>query len=175
MLVESDIFKCSDIRKLIDSVPRCSGVYKVYVDDTGLKNFSDMQPMEHIFIDDKKLYLLYIGTSKDIQNRLAWHLGFFNIAHKNILNSTLSTLRFSLIASHKVLELDQQKELNDFMDEYMYIQYDCTLEANDKELKLLNTHITPLNIKNNSHPKKYQLIEQRRSKKQKYITKINYI
>jgi len=173
IIVENEIIRCSSIREYINSVPKCSGVYKIYVDEIGLEQFEDMQPLEYIDYNAKKLYLLYIGKSKDIQNRLEWHLGFFNISHQNILNATLSTLRFSLIAFHKNLELNEQNELNNFMDSYMYMQYNCSLDANKEELILIGKHITPLNIKDNAHPKKFQLINQRKSKKQKYIERMN--
>ncbi len=166
------VYKVSEIRKNIDKVERYSGVYKFFVDKQGLSLLEDVVCNSKSFANNKEIFFIYVGIAKDMNYRIKWHLGFVNVAQSNILNSSLSTLRFSLMANHKYINcLSQQKELNDFMDNHMYIQYLITEDYANIERDLIDEDKPPLNIKDNSNPfvdtnrmRRYKILDEYRNK-----------
>ncbi len=102
--------------------------------------------------EGKEVYLIYIGRTKNLFDRFKSHLGFTNTSHGSITHGFISTLRVSYMANHKDINcLSQADELNQFMDEHIYIQYMVTEDFVAIEERLIKENDLPLNIKGNSH------------------------
>ncbi len=148
------IIPVSEIRKNIKNIPKVSGVYKHYIDQKGLEYLEDVYPTtKETAVDRAEVYLLYVGLSKDLYERIRWHIGLTCILHKAIIGGFVSTLRVSYMANHKdILCLSEQNKLDEFMDQHIYIQYMATNDYEAVEKKLIEENDLPLNIKGNSHP-----------------------
>ena len=149
----SEIFSIADIRKNIKNISKSSGVYKHYINKSGLEYLEGVYPQtKEIAIDGTEIYLLYVGKSKNLHNRYKWHLGITNSSHKSILGKWLSTLRLSYMANHKdIICLSEQEKLNKFMDEYTYTQYMITEDYHNVEEELIRENDLPLNVQGNTH------------------------
>ncbi len=143
----------SEIRIKIKEVPKQGGVYKQYIDKIGLEYLEGVIPTtKEITLDEKEVYLLYIGRTKNLFDRLKSHLGITNTSHGSIVRGFISTLRVSYMANHKDIQcLSQGNELNKFMDKHIYIQYMVTEDFVALEEQLIKENNLPLNIKGNSH------------------------
>ncbi len=162
----------SKIRNHIKEIPKSGGVYKQYVDKEGLKYLNDVYPSTvEVVNEGKEVYLLYIGRTKNLFDRLKSHLGITNTSHGSIVRSFISTLRVSYMANHKDIQcLSQGNELNKFMDEHIYIQYMVTEDFVAVEEQLIKENNLPLNIKGNSHTFVKTNKERRKKIKAKYLT-----
>jgi len=147
------ITSASIIRNKIKDIPKQGGVYKQYVDSNGLKFLEGVHPSTFEIIGNQKVYLLYIGRTKDLRDRFKSHLGFTNVSHGSITRGFISTLRVSYMANHKdINHLSEQDKLNEFLDKYIYIQYMTTEDFVSIEEQLIEENDLPLNIKGNQHP-----------------------
>ena len=145
------VYKLSKMKNNLDIVPTKAGVYKFFVDEKGLSLLDNIKCNVHETINNQKIYLLYVGISKDLRYRFKWHFGLINAKHENILNGTLSTFRFSLMANNtQITCLSQQEILNKFMNNYIYLQYLITEDYELIEKDLIKKYKPPLNIKDNT-------------------------
>lgn len=149
----TEIISASKIRESIKEIPKQGGVYKQYVDEEGLGYLDGVQPStKELIADGKEVYLIYIGRTKNLFDRLKSHLGFTNTSHGSITRGFISTLRVSYMANHKDIHcLSQTDELNQFMDEHIFIQYMATEDYVAVEEQLIKENDLPLNIKGNTH------------------------
>ena len=153
-MVFTNIIPILEIRKNIKNIPKVSGVYKHYIDQKGLEYLEDVHPTTNETASDgKEVYLLYVGLSKNLYERIRWHIGMSCVLPKAILHGFVSTLRVSYMANHKdILCLSEQNKLDQFMDQHIYIQYMTTNDYKATESQLIKENDLPLNIKGNSHP-----------------------
>ncbi len=115
-----------------------SGIYRWFITAEGANKLG--VPTEGCTMKEDTHYLIYIGSGKNLEQRLKYHVKG---------PKSLSTLRKSLSA---LLGENNEDKITEFIKQHMvfdYINKDNYLEI---EKQLIKENILPLNIKNNNHP-----------------------
>lgn len=115
-----------------------SGIYKWYITAKGAEQLG--LPIDGCYLKDDTHYLVYIGSGKNLEQRLKYHIKG---------PKTLSTLRKSLSA---LLEENNEDKITEFIKQHMVFNYVNREDYGEYENKLIKENILPLNIKNNNHP-----------------------
>lgn len=136
----------------IKSIEESGGVYRWYMSQEG----ADQLCIPTGGCTEKDGFkLVYIGLSKDLRMRLKWHCGDKH-APSSIKHGTLSVLRQKL---NTLLNdrWDSKELVDEFIDAHMRVEFEYTTEYEQIELKLINSHVLPLNARNNPHPFRREL------------------
>ena len=140
-------------------VSNTPGVYRWWFkeDVLGLgtfPKFTNNLKLQRKIIDSDTYYALYFGMSKNMEERIKWHICN---AHKPsaVKSGFLSTLRQSISALLEVPMSQSQSYVNKFMDDYCYLEWDYTKTVQDAK-NIEHTELTqhdysyPLNIQGNT-------------------------
>lgn len=117
---------------------KTSGVYKWYITKEGAKQLG--VPIDDCYLKDNTHYLIYIGSGKNLKQRLKYHTRG---------PKTLSTLRKSISV---LLNENDEDKITAFMKQHMIFDYVDRDDYEEYENQLIKENILPLNIKNNNHP-----------------------
>ncbi|MCF0125655.1 MAG: hypothetical protein HUJ68_07870 [Clostridia bacterium] len=141
----------------LSDVPKDSGYYIWWFREDGarelLKNVKGINwgRIQTKIIFGETYYALYFGISKDIQQRLKWHILQHHV-ESQVESGRISTLRQTESA---LLDLDvsvSERDINDFVDENCYVEFIATeseKDAREIERSELRDHYYPLNIQDN--------------------------
>ena len=131
------------------SLPKDSGVYFWYIDGKGALKLRIN--VEDCFQKDG-LYLIYVGLSKSIKQRLESHC-FGKHRESSIKSGFLSTLRQTLSAL-LVGNMNHSEEIiNLFIDNHMSVEYKIREDYIEYEKSLISKYNLPLNLRGNrTHP-----------------------
>lgn len=140
------------------------GTYRWWFQEEGIREIINQLPGININmiqkrnINGKSYWALYFGISKNLEERIKWHICQHHTA-SSITSGFLSTLRQTLSALLKIDMTKSEEAVNKLIDENCYLEWDYTethQDAIDLEKQELssNTYYYPLNITNNqSTPK----------------------
>ena len=140
---------------VIDSKP---GIYRCWFKKScvgtllkpinGLINMTELQ---HCSFEDVDYVALYCGESKDVHQRILWHISQ-NHTQSAVNSGFLSTLRQTICALMGMNMTNATKKINDFMDEKCLFEWEYTNTVKDakrKEIVELKNNYYPLNIQHN--------------------------
>ena len=143
-----------------------SGVYRWWFKEdvfvlADFPRFTNNLNLQSRIIDSETYYALYFGMSKAMKERIKWHVCN---AHKQsaVKSGFLSTLRQSISALLKLEMSKSECQVNKFMDDYGYLEWDYTNSEQDAkdiehaELTQLD-YSYPLNIQGNKTVSKTHL------------------
>lgn len=134
------------------------GVYRWWFKEEVLdwetfSRFTNNLNLQSRIIDSETYYALYFGMSKDMKERIKWH-----ICNKHkpsaVKSGFLSTLRQSISALLGMPMSISESDVNKFMDDYCYLEWDYTETEQDAK-NIEHTELTqhdysyPLNIQGN--------------------------
>ena len=143
---------------ITSNLPKSSGVYFWYVNQKG----ADLLGIDISECHVKGgYYLVYIGLAKSIHQRLDWHC-FDKHSSSTIKSGFLSTLRQTLSALLVGNMVDAEEIVNNFMSNYMMVEYETRLDYIDYEKNLILQHNLPLNLKNNKNHPFYKTLKLKR-------------
>ncbi len=158
MISSKKINSCKNIRKTSQMVSNEPGWYRWWFDEDGtstiLKPLADLvqtSKLQQRKIDGKVYYALYFGISKELNNRLKWHITQHHTA-SSVKSGFLSTLRQTISALLGINMTDSENAVNDYIDKHCYLEYDCTSShaaAKQIEASELSSGYYPLNIQEN--------------------------
>lgn len=138
-------------------VPEKPGIYRWWFKEEGAKKLLSVLPDIEIAkvqtrtIYDEQFFALYFGISKNIRERIRWHITQSHTP-SSVKSGYISTLRLSLSALLGICATQSEEYINKFIDEYCIIEYkpfDTIEKANKLEKQELSTKYYPMNISNN--------------------------
>jgi len=128
-------------------LPKEGGIYKWYVTKEGANQLSI--PIDGCLIKNE-MYLIYIGLSKNLNQRLKWHA---DDKHRisSIKSGTLSVLRQKLCAL-LYSNWSNKEGVDNFMNSHMRVEFEVNPNYEKDEKQLIKEHVLPLNVRHNNHP-----------------------
>jgi len=151
----------------ISSLKRLPGVYFFWMKSDTIARYSILmsKPLTEEYA------VVYIGSSKDIRQRLNWHWND-PFLDSNCKAGAISTLNQSIGAILELPTVDENyNTIKIFMDDNMFssaLYTETTIEANVLENSLIRYNDCPLNIlSNNQHPYYTKLKQLRKLNKNK--------
>ena len=145
----------------LDALPT-PGYYTWWFDAEGMQII--LCPLEGVddsriarrMIGGKEYFALYFGISKNLLERIKWHVAQRHDA-SSVKHGTISTLRHTLGALLGLPMIESENAVNNFIDTHCVLEYyNCATEdeAEARETATLQTGYFPLNIaKNRGVPK----------------------
>lgn len=133
-----------------------SGYYRWWFDENATRQllanikFTSYNMLQVKVIDGKQYYSLYFGISKNVKQRLKWHI-LQKHSPSAIKKGFLSTLRHTLSALLGNNASMSEGNVNNLIDNSCYIEWDYTNNPKEIESKELSSpkYVYPLNIQGN--------------------------